>query len=66
MERALGIGMTDPDKRLLRNLAIALLIKLAVLSILWWVFIRDSRVSVDAAAIGDRIGATISSQGAIK
>jgi hypothetical protein len=58
--------MTIPDKQLLRHLAIAVLIKLAVLTVLWWVFIRDAGVSVDAAAIGARLGATISTQGAGK
>ena len=66
MNRALLIGMTNPDRRLARHLAIAMLIKLAVLSLLWSVFIRHSRVSVDADVIGSRFGATISTQGASK
>lgn len=66
MERALVIDMTDPDKLLLRHLVIAVLIKLALLTALWWLFVRDARVSVDPDAIVDRIGATISTQGARK
>ncbi|MDZ7855992.1 cytochrome oxidase putative small subunit CydP [Sphaerotilus sp.] len=36
--------LRDP---LVRHLAIAVALKLAVLCALWWVFIRDERVSVD-------------------
>lgn len=32
---------------LVRHLAIAVALKLAVLSALWWAFVRDERVSVD-------------------
>ena len=34
-------------QRLLRHLAVAVLIKLAVLVLLWWLFVRDARVTVD-------------------
>ena len=66
MERAVGIGMNKPDKRLLRHLIIAVLIKLVLLTALWWLFVRDAHVSVDADAIGARLGAPISTQGASK
>jgi hypothetical protein len=33
---------------LVRHLALAVALKLAVLLALWWVFVRDSRVDVDA------------------
>ncbi len=49
--------MIDPDKRLLRRLAVAVLIKLALLAGLWWAFVRDARVVVDAEAIAQRLGA---------
>lgn len=48
--------MLDPNKRLLRHLAFAVVIKLAVLTGLWWVFVRDSRVVVDAEVIANRVG----------
>lgn len=48
--------MLNPNKRLLRHLALAVAIKLAVLAALWWVFVRDSRVAVDAELIANRVG----------
>jgi hypothetical protein len=41
-------------------------IKLLVLTVFWWLFIRDSRVSVDSNTIGDRFGVPTSTQGASK
>ena len=58
--------MNKPDKRLLRHLVIAVLIKLVLLTALWWLFIRDAHVSVDEDAIGARLGAPISTRGAGK
>ncbi|MES2160963.1 MAG: cytochrome oxidase putative small subunit CydP [Pseudomonadota bacterium] len=49
--------MIDPDKRLLRRLTFAVLIKLAVLAGLWWAYVRDSRVVVDAEVIAHRLAA---------
>jgi hypothetical protein len=36
------------DKTLARKLALVLLVKLALLLALWWGFVRDQRVTVDA------------------
>ena len=58
--------MTISDKRLLRQLITAVLIKLLLLSVLWWLFIRDSHVSVDSNTIGARFGVPTSTQGASK
>ncbi len=58
--------MTPSDKRLLRNLLLAVLIKLVVLGALWWLFIRDAGVSVDDNGVADRLIGTTSSQGAGK
>ena len=60
------IDMTISDKRLRRHLLTAVVIKLLVLTVLWWLFIRDSHVSVDSNAIGDRFGVPTSTQGASK
>jgi 4-amino-4-deoxy-L-arabinose transferase-like glycosyltransferase len=49
--------MTRQDRRLVRHLAIAVALKLAVLAALWWAFVRDERVSVDAAATAAHLGA---------
>ncbi len=49
--------MTDPNRRLRRQLVVAVLIKLALLAGLWWAFVRDTRVVVDAEAVAHRLGA---------
>lgn len=54
------------DRRLLRYLIHAVLIKLAVLTLLWFVFIRDARVAVDADAAAAQMGTTVPTQGASK
>lgn len=53
------------DRRLLRYLVNAVLLKLAVLALLWWVFVRDARVPVDADATARKVGAeaVVSTQG---
>ncbi|WP_368372910.1 cytochrome oxidase putative small subunit CydP [Pseudomonas corrugata] len=58
--------MTISDKRLRRHLLTAVVIKLLVLTVMWWLFIRDSRVSVDSNTIGDRFGVPTTTQGASK
>ncbi|CAN7277137.1 cytochrome oxidase putative small subunit CydP [Pseudomonas brassicacearum] len=58
--------MTISDKRLRRHLLTAVLIKLVVLTVLWWLFIKDSRVSVDSNTISGRFGVPTSAQGASK
>ena len=45
-----------PD-RLLRHLTVAVLLKLAVLTALWWAFIRDVRVEVDTERAAAHVGA---------
>ena len=37
--------------------------KVAVLAVLWWVFVRDHQVPVDAERAADRFGVTTSAQG---
>jgi len=37
------------DRRLLRHLGIAVLAKLVILAALWWVFVRDNSMKVDAS-----------------
>jgi len=42
------VGLMKPhDKILVRKLAIVLVIKLVVLTALWWAFVREQRVVVD-------------------
>lgn len=57
--------MNLTDRRLLRYLVHAVLIKLAVLALLWWVFVRDARLPVDTDATARQLGApaVVSTQG---
>jgi hypothetical protein len=70
MKPAMVFGMTPADRRLLRYLIIAVLIKLIVLTALWLAFVRDERTNVDGDGVADRISGTatsqVSSQGAKK
>ncbi len=66
MKPAMVFGMTPADRRLLRQLIIAVLIKIIVLTALWWLFVRDERVNVDGDGVADRFNSTTSSQGAAK
>ena len=51
--------MNFQDRTLVRKLAFALVIKLAVLTALWWFFVRDQRVPVDVdAAASQMLGAS--------
>lgn len=49
----------DPTRLLLHHLIVVVIVKLLVLTAIWWVFIRDQRVPVDAeraaaAIVADR------------
>jgi hypothetical protein len=54
------------DRRLLRSLVHAVLIKLAVLTLLWFAFVRDARVPVDADAAARQAGTAVSAEGVSK
>jgi hypothetical protein len=43
--------MNISDKNLFNKLAMALVLKLAILMGLWWVFVRDHRVSLDGNSV---------------
>jgi len=43
--------MNPADQRLVKRLAWVLVIKLVLLYGLWWGFVRDQRVTVDAAGM---------------
>ena len=49
--------MSSAERRLVRHLAIAIVLKLAVLAALWWAFVRDDRVGVDAEAAAAHVDA---------
>jgi hypothetical protein len=43
------------DKTLARKLALVLLLKLALLLALWWSFVREQRVTVDADKVASQL-----------
>lgn len=51
------MGMTPPADRLLRHLALAIALKLVVLTVLWWAFVQDARVGVDVERAAAHLGA---------
>jgi hypothetical protein len=54
------------DKTLARKLALVLLLKLALLLALWWGFVREQRVTVDADEVAVQLlqGVPTPAQGA--
>ena len=51
-------GMKTDESRLVRHLALAVVVKLLVLVLLWWVFVRTDRVGIDIERAAAHIGAT--------
>lgn len=49
-------GMTSDERRLLRHLVLAVAVKLLLLTLLWWGFVRDARVPVDPDAAALHLG----------
>ncbi|WP_180131144.1 cytochrome oxidase putative small subunit CydP [Rhodoferax sp. BLA1] len=47
--------MKTQDKSLLTKLVITVMVKLVVLTSLWWVFFHDQRVAVDAKRVSDQM-----------
>ncbi|MBU6259010.1 MAG: hypothetical protein KGJ30_17780 [Burkholderiales bacterium] len=50
--------MPAPDPRLRRHLAITIVVKLLLLALLWWAFVRDAGVPVDAERAAAHIAGT--------
>ena len=48
--------MTRDERRLVRHLVIAVTVKLALLTALWWLFVRDARFPVDADQTAAQFG----------
>lgn len=55
--------MSQEESRLFRHLAIAVMLKLLVLAVLWWMFVRDVRVNVDVEQAAAQMSGAASSQG---
>jgi hypothetical protein len=49
--------MKSADSRLVHHLAIAVALKLVVLGVLWWAFVRGERVGIDVDQAAAHIGA---------
>ncbi len=49
--------MNLADRKLMREIVVVVVLKLVVLTGLWWAFIRDARVTVDAAAVAVQVSA---------
>jgi hypothetical protein len=56
--------MTRDERRLARHLAIAVAVKLAVLALLWWAFVRDAPPAVDPQQAAAHLGISASPPGA--
>ncbi len=50
--------MTHVDRHLVRQLALAIAIKLTLLTALWWAFVRPVHVDVSSDRLAEQIGAT--------
>ena len=50
--------MKAAHDRLVRHLAIAVALKLVVLTALWWAFVRDERVGIDVDRAAAHLGAS--------
>lgn len=47
--------MSPSDRRLVQHLVIAVVVKLLVLVALWWVFVRDERVTPDSGQVATHV-----------
>lgn len=51
--------MNAAQDRLVRHLAAAVALKLVVLTVLWWAFVRDERVGVDDDRAAAHLGSPV-------
>jgi hypothetical protein len=52
--------MNFSDKTLVKKLAVVVMIKLAVLMALWWVFVREKHFAVDGNSVAAQFLAPVS------
>ncbi|MEO8806924.1 MAG: cytochrome oxidase putative small subunit CydP [Burkholderiaceae bacterium] len=55
--------MTLDERRLMRHLFTAVAVKVALLALLWWAFVRDAHVPADAEQTAAHIGVTAPTSG---
>lgn len=48
--------VTHNEHRLLRHLVVTVVLKLVVLALVWWMFVRDNQVPVDAEQSARQLG----------
>ena len=63
-EKWMFSAMTRDERRLVRHLVTAVVVKLLLLTALWWLFVRDARVPVDPEQAARRIGIATHPEGA--
>lgn len=49
--------MNLADRKLVRDITFVIVIKLIFITALWWAFIRDAKVSVDAGTMASQMAA---------
>ena len=54
--------MNSADQGLLRHIVVVVVIKLVLITALWWAFIRDSKVAVDPAAMAAQLSTPAASR----
>lgn len=51
------------DRKLRDHLVVVVVVKLLVLALLWWAFVRDARVEADSASVAHVLTGAVSQQG---
>ena len=54
--------MNPTDRRLVRDITVVIVVKLILITVLWWAFIRDAKVAVDPGAMAAQVVAPASSK----
>ncbi len=54
--------MNPTDRHLMREITLVVVIKLVLITALWWAFIRDAKVAVDPGAMAAQLVAPASSR----
>ncbi|WP_153117441.1 cytochrome oxidase putative small subunit CydP [Rhodocyclus tenuis] len=52
--------MQQRDRNLVKDIVFVVIVKLLAIAALWWYFVRDARISVDAPMAADHLGASAS------
>jgi len=57
---AMEAVMSPGERNLVRDIVLVVIVKLLAIAALWWYFVRDARISVDAPMAADHFGASAS------